>query len=164
VGESYRILVTGSREGVEMLVVWELLDETLVEAQGRGYREFTVVHGDAEGVDRHAAAFCEDQAAWYDNAGLVLAEERHRPDWGTCSMPTCTPVHRRRRKDGTTFCPAAALYRDGLMVASGATICLAWIAPCVKRTCRKPRPHGSHGATYTADLAERAGIPTRRWP
>jgi hypothetical protein len=50
------------------------------------------------------------------------------------------------------------------MVAAGADLCLAFIDPCTKQGCRKIQPHGSHGASHTADLAEKAGIPTRRFP
>ena len=48
------------------------------------------------------------------------------------------------------------------MVTLGAGLCLAWIMPCVKPYCRRPDPHGSHGATHCADLAGKAGIPVIR--
>jgi len=160
----YRILITGSRQGVPSAAVWDYLDKAISQARQAGHTTITVVHGDADGADTHAAEYCEDQAGWYDNTGTALHVEAHRPDWATCSTPKCTPAHRRTRKDGSTFCPAAALHRDDRMVALGADHCLAFIAPCVKPACRRPQPHGSHGASYTADLAEKAGIPTRRWP
>ncbi|MFF3443600.1 SLOG family protein [Streptosporangium sp. NPDC002721] len=160
----YRILVTGSREGVPSAAVWDYLDEAISQARQAGHTTITVVHGDADGADTHAAEYCEDQAGWYDNTGIALHVEPHRPNWATCSTPKCTPAHRRTRNNGTTFCPAAALHRDAHMVALGAHHCLAFIAPCVKPACRRPQPHGSHGASYTADLAEKAGIPVRRWP
>lgn len=58
---------------------------------------------------------------------------------------------------------AAGLLRNGDMVHAGADVCLAFITPCRKPTCPTPRPHGSHGATHCADLAEDEGIETRRF-
>jgi hypothetical protein len=50
------------------------------------------------------------------------------------------------------------------MVDDGAHLCLAFIDPCTDARCRKKEPHGSHGATETARMAEEAGIPARRFP
>jgi hypothetical protein len=49
------------------------------------------------------------------------------------------------------------------MVNLGADIALAFIGPCIKPRCPRPQPHGSHGASGCADLAEATGIPTRRF-
>jgi SLOG family YspA-like protein len=58
---------------------------------------------------------------------------------------------------------SAGYRRNAHMVAAGADICLAFIALCAKPGCDEEMPHGSHGATHCADLAEQAGIDTRRW-
>ena len=52
--------------------------------------------------------------------------------------------------------------RNEEMVAAGADLCLCFLMPCSSQRCRNRKPHNSHGATHCADLAEKAGIPTRR--
>lgn len=59
-------------------------------------------------------------------------------------------------------CVLAGPRRDRFMVGLGANVCLAFIAPCISRKCRRKDLHGSHGATGTADMAQAAGIDTRR--
>lgn len=162
--QPYVILVTGSRTWKDEDAVWAAIAETIDAGTELGYTTFEVRHGTAEGADRHAHNFCEDQAGWYDNAGFALWESPQPADWSTCKGPRCKPSHRRTRRDGSTYCPTAGLIRDDEMVAMGAHACLAFIDPCSKPYCRKPQPHGSHGATHTADQAEKAGILTRRFP
>jgi hypothetical protein len=57
---------------------------------------------------------------------------------------------------------SAGPLRNRRMVDLGATECVAFIGPCLSTWCRRPRPHGSHGATGCADMAQAAGIPTTR--
>jgi hypothetical protein len=165
VADPFRILVTGSRTWTDEHTIWTALEDAIEQAYNQGHREYVVVHGGATGADTIAAGFCENQAGWYsDYANQTLAEEPHPADWATCSSPRCTPEHRKVRRDRTTYCPAAGPQRDADMVDAGADLCLAFIDPCTKPGCRKIQPHGSHGASHTADLAEKAGIPTRRFP
>lgn len=65
--------------------------------------------------------------------------------------------------DWTAFGKRAGFVRNNVMVELGADVCLAFIRPCTKEGCQKPKPHGSHGATHCADAAEKAGIPTYRY-
>lgn len=162
--ETYRILVTGSRSWTDWVTVWTALEDAVEEAYRLGFRAYEVRHGCAEGADRIAAQWCEEHAAWYEQAGQTLWADPRPADWAGPCRPDCPPGHRRRRRDGTTYCPAAGLYRDAHMVELGAHVCLAFIAPCRDPRCRRSKPHGSHGASHTARLAEKAGIPTRRFP
>lgn len=78
------------------------------------------------------------QAAWWvrmHGRALGVAEERHPANW---------------RPNGQLD-RSAGFRRNAHMVQLGADLCLAFIR------------NGSRGATHTADLAEHAGIPTRRW-
>lgn len=65
--------------------------------------------------------------------------------------------------DWTTYGKGAGQIRNAEMVRLGADECVAFIARCIQPSCRRKTPHGSHGATYCAELAEAALIPTRRW-
>ncbi|MER7213558.1 SLOG family protein [Streptosporangium sp. NPDC000239] len=158
----YRILITGSRTWRNELAFGEALADAIPDPIKPG-TEYVIVHGAcSEGADAMAARFCENEAWWVDNAGAALIEEPHEADWNLCG-PSCKPGHRRTRRNGSTYCPTAGLRRDAEMVTAGADVCLAFIDPCTQPNCRWPQPHGSHGASYTADLAEKAGIPVRRW-
>lgn len=145
---SLRILVTGSRDWDDYSAVAESLDDVIGEAIARtsdaDILEITVVHGACPtGADKIAAGYCEDLAWWHDNAGRTLRHEPRDADWKKHGKP-------------------AGFIRNAEMVNLGADVCLAFIAPCVKESCREPQPHGSHGARHCADLAENAGIDTRR--
>lgn len=138
-----RILVTGSRDWRDANTVGLALYEAI---EATTDLDVTVVHGACpSGADRLAAEFCESEAHWLEAANTRLAEEQHPADW---------------RKHGR----AAGFRRNAEMVDAGADVCLAFISPCSKPGCRTPGPHGSHGASHTADLAEKAGIPVRRYP
>ena len=94
-----------------------------------------VVHGAArDGADRFAHLAARACGA---------PEEPHPADW-----------KRWNRRAG--------MIRNAGMVKAGADECLAFIMPCTRQGCDRPGPHGSHGATHCADLAEKAGIPVLR--
>lgn len=129
----FRILVTGSRVWGRPALVREALFAVAAPAIARGDR-VVVVHGDARGVDSMAGG-------WAQRTGGPVVEEPHPVNWG----------------EGK----AAGYRRNKEMVALGADVCLAFIAPCERFSCPRPRPHGTHGASHCAGQAERAGIPTQ---
>lgn len=161
--DPYRILITGSRSWTDEKVIAEAIFKAIDDQGVTPGRDYVIVHGACgQGADALAAKVCEDEAWWLDRLGAALVAEPHPADWDSCA-DHCSPAHRKRRWDGTTYCPAAGLRRDAEMVAAGADVCLAFVAPCVKPACRKRKPHGSHGASHTARIAEKAGIEVRRF-
>jgi hypothetical protein len=132
VAEPYRILVTGSRDWDD----GDLLAYQLGLAAGEGSRagrRVTVVHGASPtGADAIADRLARDH-------GFTV--EPHPADW----------------RGGK----AAGLARNSEMVAAGADVCLAFLAPCRKHASRPA--HDSHGAADCAGKAEQAGIPVRRF-
>lgn len=114
-------------------------DWLAIEAELRALAEvdpdITVVHGDARGADRVAGRLARE---------LGLSVEHHPAKWDVHDEK-CPPHH-----DGQATCKRAGFRRNAEMVALGADICLAFIRD------------GSRGATMCADLAEKAGIETRR--
>ena len=130
----YRILVTGSRDWSDQDRVWSGLGNTVAPIPVD--RDIVIVHGHCP---RGADAIAD---LWARKYGTSI--ERHRAqDFGP--WPACGPI------------------RNQHMVNLGADICLAFIGPCTSTRCRRPAPHPSHGASGCADLAERAGIPVRRF-
>jgi hypothetical protein len=132
-----RVIVTGSRSWPDRAAVEHALGVAL-----RIYRPLVIVHGAcATGADAMAEA-------WAQRAGVET--DPFEADWDHCG-PECQPGHRRRRRDGSEFCPAAGPRRNARMVAAGARICLAFPLP------------GSRGTEGCIRLAEAAGIPVRRF-
>lgn len=130
----YRLLTAGSRNWTDKQTVWDAL-APIARALPAG-QDLVLVHG---GCPTGADAICDE---WARSFGAVI--ERHRAeDFGP--WPRCGPIRNRH------------------MVSLGADACLAFISPCTSSRCRRTDPHGSHSATNCADLAEKAGIPTRRW-
>jgi hypothetical protein len=109
------------------------------EALQADFDGIVVVHGGASGADRLAWE-------WASRSGVMVLV--HVADWESCAAD-CRPSHRRRRRDGSEYCPTAGLRRNGAMVVEGAAVCLAF-------------PLGA--STGTRDCmrrAEAAGIPVR---
>lgn len=137
-GSQYlRVLVSASRSWRKPLDIWAALGHCLAEAQRQG-KTLVVVHGDADGGDQIAKLFGQV------HEGAV--DEPHPADWDGPCGPRCRPGHRKSRKDGTTFCPAAGMYRNDEMAGSG-----LWRAACFIR-------QRSSGTTGCAASVRRAGL------
>lgn len=137
-----RVLVTGSRDWQAERRVWEELDMLLVDTAAT-QEDLVVVHGDCpKGVDRMARNWVERRRDVY--AVTRVSQERHPARWSEFGKP-------------------AGFRRNAEMVGVGADVCLAFIRPCSKINCHYSEPHGSHGASNTADLAMRAGIKVREF-
>lgn len=162
--DTYRVIITGSRDFSKPGLVRRTLTDLWLIHPG----PFVVGHGACPtGPDDDAYRWVTDmtEAEMGD-----VSDDPTPADWDHCA-DRCRPGHRIRKRPGDIYhpgllpdyCPAAGPRRNGTVVAKGADQCLAFIGPCTNRRCRRPEPHGSHGATGCADLAEKAGIPTRRW-
>ena len=138
----FRVLVTGSRDWRNPLMVYSALEDARAVAHEQGYTRFIVVHGQCPtGADKHASRWTAFPDAFAD---MPVIEEPHPADWDA-------------------FGKAAGFRRNADMVSLSAHQCLSFVMPCSDSRCRRPEPHGSHGASHCADLAEKAAIPVRRF-
>jgi hypothetical protein len=138
----FRVLVTGSRDWEDRERISGALDALLAQCEMEPRQVMVVIHGDAtRGADAIARRWCYVKM---NATAAGVREERHPAHWGTLG----------RR---------AGMARNAGMVRGGADMCLAYLMPCSQPGCRNPEPHGSHGATGCADLAEKAGIDVRRY-
>lgn len=139
-----RVLVTGSRGWPDDYTVDDALTEVERDPARVPGSPLVVVHGACPtGADAYAARWVTTWRGYPRKGGEYVTEEAHPADWS------------RGRKAGPE--------RNAAMVALGADLCLAFIGPCTSPRCRRTDSHDSHGASGCADLAEAAGIPTRRF-
>lgn len=169
-------LVTGSRTWTNPAPIAADLDARL-DAVPAGGSLVVVVGYDPErqyppGVDELAYEYCESVAEFAERAGKSLIVETYPVDWQAPCRAECDHGPRPRNRRGQEYCPAAGDYRNARMVQAVAAAmaqgadgeCLAFVDPCVKPRCRRPKPHDSHGAADTIARADAAGIEVRRWP
>lgn len=117
-----RLIVTGSRKFTDAALIRQAIAAAR-EQYGPG---LVVVHGAAPGADRLA-----DKAS----RELGLAVDPNPADWTGPCRASCRPGHRRRRWSGSTYCPAAGVYRNQAMLDAGAGAVIAFlvdpeISPC----------------------------------
>lgn len=139
-----RILLTGSQDWSDRLFINKTLNDICKEFDlnhepdeyGNTMpdpNKITIVHGDCvSGADHWAGWWC---------VGNFFEAERHPADW--------------------SLGKGAGYKRNAEMVSLGADLCLVFSKVCTKRNCIYPDVHGSHGASHTQKLSEKAGIPTR---
>jgi hypothetical protein len=127
----FRVIVTGGRNFNKEWVVFDALAEVYHSLPDSTH--MVVVHGDAGGADAAASLWAKS----WERTGHNVHEEPHAAAWSAPCRATCPP-HRRRRYDGTSFCPAAGVYRNGEMVELGADLGLVFpgdrgTADCARR-------------------------------
>lgn len=125
-----------------------------------------LVTGSRDWVDREAIASAVMEAAWTREPEVVTLVHGACPTgadaiadelWALTGWPV------ERHPADWSMGRSAGPKRNAHMVSLGADICLAFIGGCTSPRCVKPGKHPSHGAAGCADLAERAGITTRRY-
>lgn len=94
-----------------------------------------VVHGGARGADLLAEEHARER-------GWVV--EEHQADWAALGN-------------------SAGCVRNQEMVDTGPDVCLAFIKPCRKAGCGKPKPHDSHGVSDCMKRARAANITTEEY-
>ena len=138
-GVTPRLLLTGTRLGVPDRILTDVL-RTLWEEEFGG-EDTVLVHGDADGTDRQAAAI------W---SGFGLPTEKHPANWNLPCGDHCR--HRpRQRRDGTPYCPVVGHWRNQHMVDIGAQHCVGFPASEVRK---------NSGTWDCLSRASAAGIPT----
>lgn len=131
------VIITGSRTWRQRSFIYAAMDVLLVWRPGL----VRVRNGKCpKGADR----MVHDWTNLRLRQGEAVREIPHPADWDR---------YGRR----------AGFIRNKEMVDAGADWCVAFIDRCMKPDCKIPEVHGSHGAEGCADLAEAAGIRTKRF-
>jgi YspA, cpYpsA-related SLOG family len=137
-GDTFRLLVTGSRSWTDYDVIRAEIGQVVTERMsetGEPYPRIVVVHGAAKGADLLAARAALE---------FRLGQEPHPADW--------QKYHKR-----------AGYVRNEEMVAPGADLCLAFVLQCVRAACDGRTPHDTHGAAHCLGLARAAGVKVRKF-
>jgi hypothetical protein len=143
------VVVTGSRDFSDYRSLATVLNETWHDATQDGYSGLTLLHGAAAGADSLAELWGQRHKR-HD-----VQCHRFPAPWSDPCRDTCTPGHRRTRRDGSTFCPTAGNYRNQLLVD-----CAAPHLPGVLLLACFSRPE-SRGTRDCLDRGIAAGMPYR---
>lgn len=142
--DTYRVLLTASRDLTQRTLVEEQLTHCLDTAMALG-RKLIVVNG-----------ACPDGGDAMGNEWV----DRLKHQWPVDKEPH--PAQNHPTQNFGPW-PACGPRRNNYMVGLGADECLAFINACSSPRCQRKTPHGSHGASGCADAAARAGIALKRW-
>jgi hypothetical protein len=158
----FRLILTGSRN-VDADTLWVPSTE--------GVPEFLMA--DADLVPRTVDELLNGAAQLVARAGYsgLLLAHGHCPRgvdalgdrWALRRKAAGWPVDVDRFPAAWSEGRGAGFARNRELVKPGAHLCYALIAECAKRGCTKARPHGSHGASDCARVAEGADIPVQRF-
>jgi hypothetical protein len=127
--QEVRILVTGGRNFVDKGMVYAELDAlheyTFSSTDEEG---MWVIQGGAPGADSLALAWTRDRKSGFGYPGPDdrVHELTFRARWQEPCRMTCKPGHRKTRADGSSYCPAAGVYRNQEMLDSGVDLVLAF--------------------------------------
>lgn len=147
-----RILITGSRAWAAPQLLADTLLNVWHDVRQDGYSGILITHGTADGADQQADAWALEND---------VPRDPHPADWeGPCATE-CPPGHRRPR-GGRDYCPMAGHRRNQHMVDLKPALCVAFVSPCSRPTCRKTQPHDSHGTADAIRRGDTAGIPVLR--
>jgi hypothetical protein len=156
-----RVLVTASR----YFGPYEVVRGELAAVAAQYGRPVQVVHGQCDPRDPDDP---RKVIEWYDAEKLPLEQQKRLlgGDWlaDVAAFELDWPEPERHPADWHSYPRQGGFIRSAAMVKAGAVLCLAFTGPCADRRCGEPRPHESHGTTYCADRARRAGIPVRPVP
>jgi hypothetical protein len=137
-----RILLTGSRTWTDRVRLEATLMDVWHDATQNGYTTILLTHGACpEGADAMG-----DEWAYANGA----PQDPRPADWTGPCAPDCQPGHRRRRRDGTDYCPLAGHRRNQLMVDLQPQLVVA------------AHRGDSRGTADCIRRAETAGIPVHR--
>lgn len=108
--EELRVLVCGGRRYADRRAVWGALD-----ALFSGCASIVVIEGGATGADTLAKAW----AVSMRHVGHPVDFVEMTADWSGPCTGSCHHGPRRRRRDGSTYCPAAGNRRNTRMLIEG---------------------------------------------
>lgn len=134
---AYRVIVTGSRDWPSTALIHDALMSAWLHTESS--QDMVVLIGDCPtGADSIAKGWVRPRIG----QGVNFLEYRtHWKEWGLSAGPR----------------------RNARMVEDGADLCLAFLMPCDKTNCPRPKPHYSHGTMNCLGLAREAGIETKEF-
>ena len=147
--EEYRILVTGSRDWANLPL---LRDELMAAVREMGEDRVVIVHGKCDPRDPQT----REAVSWAAAERLPLEDQWHLlgADWLADRIAGIRGIWLERHPaKWAERGKAAGPHRNAEMVALGADVCLVF----------RQKGAASRGTSHCADLAEKAGIPTRRF-